>query len=226
MEKIEFTPKQWVLVRDNEDGRWALAQFSNMWNDSYVVVGGIVWNHCIPYEGNEHLLGTTDDYVEPYKPKDGDFIAIKVYEKEIAGTNHWICIFKSISDSICAYAGLAIDGHLVNKGNGANYNKDWMEYARPATEEEKQLLLDAIHKEGKDWDAEKMEVVDYKWSPERLEEYHYCKFNDELNEFEVETTKNYELPSDVNRVKSGNCYKEWVDCSDRCDKMNKLLKGE
>jgi hypothetical protein len=30
-----------------------------------------------------------------------------------------------------------------------------------ATEAEKQILLDAMHAKGKDWDAEKCEVVDY-----------------------------------------------------------------
>ena len=31
------------------------------------VVGGGKWEHCIPYEGNEHLLGTTNDCDEFYK---------------------------------------------------------------------------------------------------------------------------------------------------------------
>lgn len=33
----------------------------------YMVVGGIRWKYCIPFEGNEHLLGTTDDCDEYFK---------------------------------------------------------------------------------------------------------------------------------------------------------------
>lgn len=61
----KFKPFQRVLVKKHAGQPWYADLFSNI--DSfcmYVCVGG-VWKYCIPYEGNEHLLGTTD---EP-KPK-------------------------------------------------------------------------------------------------------------------------------------------------------------
>ena len=76
--KFEFTPKQWVLVRDGDtDGdmhEWTLAQFSHFQeytrNNPYVTCGGLCWQECIPYEDNERLRGTTDEYEPPYEPKD------------------------------------------------------------------------------------------------------------------------------------------------------------
>ena len=41
------------------------------------------------------------------------------------------------------------------------------------TEAEKQALLDAMHAQDKDWDAEKCEVVDYVWKPKRGENFWY-----------------------------------------------------
>lgn len=40
---------------------------------------------------------------------------------------------------------------------------------RPATDEERNELLEALHGLGKDWDAEKMELVDLKWKPKEGE---------------------------------------------------------
>lgn len=59
----EFKPFDKVLVRDDIGGVWRLAQyeFKDKNKEIYMhsVVGGVYWRYCIPYEGNEHLLGTT-----------------------------------------------------------------------------------------------------------------------------------------------------------------------
>lgn len=59
----DLKPKDWVLTRENSDDVWKLDIFSHsQWDDSevcyhYYCVGG--WNYeCVPYEGNEKLLGT------------------------------------------------------------------------------------------------------------------------------------------------------------------------
>lgn len=59
--KYEFTFRQLVLVRDDEDIKWEVAEFAYIDNDDflkYCTIGGSAWKYCIPYEGNEHLLGT------------------------------------------------------------------------------------------------------------------------------------------------------------------------
>lgn len=62
--KCPFEPFQKVLVRDDEDGTWKAGYFSNYDEDDnqlpYICVGSL-YKLCIPYEGNEHLLGTNNN---------------------------------------------------------------------------------------------------------------------------------------------------------------------
>lgn len=59
--KCPFKPFDKVLVRDSEDSVWKAGYFSNYDEDDeslpYICVGSL-YKLCIPYEGNEHLLGT------------------------------------------------------------------------------------------------------------------------------------------------------------------------
>lgn len=56
-----FKPFQKVLVRDDKDDVWKADYFSHYEEDDeslpYICVGSF-YKLCIPYEGNEHLLGT------------------------------------------------------------------------------------------------------------------------------------------------------------------------
>lgn len=66
MNDNNFKPFQQVLVRGNDTEEWVCGIYSHY--DSVLkshCVMGAFYNECIPYEGNEHLLGTTN---EP-KPK-------------------------------------------------------------------------------------------------------------------------------------------------------------
>lgn len=62
--KCPFKPFDKVLVRDDEDEVWKADYFSHYeWDDKiapYVCVGSY-FRQCIPYEGNQHLLGTTNN---------------------------------------------------------------------------------------------------------------------------------------------------------------------
>ena len=62
--KREFKSFDKVLVRDIP-GQWSAAYYSHYdkEEDKYSC-GGVLFDECIPYKGNEHLLGTTD------KPKE------------------------------------------------------------------------------------------------------------------------------------------------------------
>lgn len=56
--KYEFKPFEKVLVRDYDYKEWRCDSFSHMSKDGeYSCIGGS-WKKCIPYEGNEYLLGT------------------------------------------------------------------------------------------------------------------------------------------------------------------------
>lgn len=61
--KHEFKPFDKVLGRDSDDEEWHADFFSHMKKYSgrvaFKCIGFAYWQ-CIPYEGNEHLLGTCD----------------------------------------------------------------------------------------------------------------------------------------------------------------------
>lgn len=62
--KIELKPFDKVLVRDHNTRKW-VAELFGFKSDTgrYYCVGG-TWSQCIPYIGNESLLGTTKDVEE------------------------------------------------------------------------------------------------------------------------------------------------------------------
>lgn len=63
----QFKPFDRVICRDEENCVWTANLFSHMipcLEYQYCVVGGARYAQCIPYEGNEHLIGTTE------KPKE------------------------------------------------------------------------------------------------------------------------------------------------------------
>lgn len=55
-----------VLARDTDNSMWTATLFSHLRGMTFYTVGGW-YNQCIPYEGNEHLLGKCDDCDEYYK---------------------------------------------------------------------------------------------------------------------------------------------------------------
>lgn len=59
--KVELKPFDKVLVRDSKSDYWRATLFSHINENGcyYCVWAG--WTYCIPYEGNEHLLGTNKD---------------------------------------------------------------------------------------------------------------------------------------------------------------------
>ena len=60
-----------VLVRDDNNSAWINAFFGlcdTTTNKKYPFIASAVnWSQCIPYEGNQHLLGTCDECDEYYK---------------------------------------------------------------------------------------------------------------------------------------------------------------
>lgn len=60
-QKSQFKPFEKVLVRDSESDKWRCAFYSHFNSESrypHSTTGGI-YAMCIPFEGNEHLVGTT-----------------------------------------------------------------------------------------------------------------------------------------------------------------------
>lgn len=62
-QEYEFKPFDKVLVRDADHEIWQPAFFSCK-KGLFRTIGCNDWGQCIPYEGNEHLLGTTNEFEE------------------------------------------------------------------------------------------------------------------------------------------------------------------
>ena len=110
----------------------------------------------------------------------------------INGLDRWTIIFKDEKDREIN----PFEYHvMLNCVNGMFYNQicsdnGWYE----STESEKQELLEALHKKGKDWDAEKLQIIDYVWKPKREERY-FCPsiYDDSLF---IEMTWNNDMADD------------------------------
>ena len=64
-----FKPFDKVLARDTENEKWVASLFSNFEYGAFphkFVCIDTCYTQCIPFEGNEHLLGTTDMPSEEY----------------------------------------------------------------------------------------------------------------------------------------------------------------
>lgn len=60
----QFKPFERVLVRDRCNETWRAAFFSYINEYKRYVTTSMAWKYCIPYEGNESLLGTDKDVEE------------------------------------------------------------------------------------------------------------------------------------------------------------------
>ena len=57
----QFKPFDKVLVRDRDADEWECNLFSRIDEEGLYYCVSSWWMQCIPYEGNEHLLGTTNN---------------------------------------------------------------------------------------------------------------------------------------------------------------------
>ncbi len=60
-QKVELKPFDKVLVRDSKSDNWRANLFGYIGKDGYYRCVYANWVYCIPYAGNEHLLGTTNN---------------------------------------------------------------------------------------------------------------------------------------------------------------------
>ena len=60
-----FNPFDKVLVRQDDSCTWGVSFFSR-YDGMFLCCSNVCFTQCIPFEGNEHLLGTTDMCDEMY----------------------------------------------------------------------------------------------------------------------------------------------------------------
>lgn len=59
--EVKLKPFDKVLVRDSKSNNWRANLFSHIDKNGNHYCIWANWHYCIPYEGNEHLLGTTKE---------------------------------------------------------------------------------------------------------------------------------------------------------------------
>ena len=100
-----------------------------------------------------------------WEPKDGD-----IFFREDTKTQ--FILRKKDGNIAYCYAGVNIDGNLVID-NGRNWTEVFNKY-RPATEEEKQRLFDALAKKGKRWNAEEKRIEDLPRWRAKMGDFYFC----------------------------------------------------
>ena len=144
--------------------------------------------------------------------KDGDFVATN----NLSGK--FLIIYKSKRELSDAYYHAATyNGYCENY---VAYN-DWCVCydARIATEEEKQFLLDALHTNGKDWDADKKQIVDYRCKPKVGDTYYYIDCFLDI----IDDIWSGDRMDDLVYT-SGNCFKTKDEAKKYADKFSEILK--
>ena len=72
----QFKPFERVLVRDGNNDKWCVGLYSHPNGLEHIVAGG-TFLQCIPYEGNEHLVGTDKSREEPETFAFGEHVEVR-----------------------------------------------------------------------------------------------------------------------------------------------------
>lgn len=144
---------------------------------------------------------------DKWEPKDGDFIA---FGADVIG------IFKEHGkESHASYVVLS-DGCLYYDSCG------WgMSNMRPATEEEKERLFDALAKEGKRWNAKEKRIEDLpRWRALYKENYYFIG-----SELTVDCQSEIGHVIDDNRYNAGNYFKTGEAAEKVANKLREIFKN-
>ena len=144
--------------------------------------------------------------------EDGDFCAF------IGKHFFWFYIYKSENNYYSSF----YHAFMRNDFEKPSYNNSCDAIrlkTRLATEEEKQLLLDALHADGKDWDADNNQIVDYQCKPKIGDTYYYIDcFLDVVDDIWSDDRM------DDLVYTSGNCFKTKEEAQRYADKFSEILK--
>ena len=143
--------------------------------------------------------------VEPQFKK-GDFVFCK-------GECQYIAIFKDGESGYFNYFARI----YANEELGFNSYSTWL-IERLATPEEKQLLIDKMRENGKDWSEEKCEVVDYVEMIEEGQSYWYLSIGEDG------VSKDFEQEAGFKRHYGQHRFKTKQLSQIACVKLNETLK--
>ena len=164
-----------------------------------------IWDKIIQEYG-EAICGKK---AKKYEPKDGDFISF--------GTG-LISIFKNTEKYwFNNYATLCGDCLTL-------FKEGWVgENIRPATEEEKKLLIDKLSEVGKRWNEEKKCLENVRWRANDGYHYYYLLFGDA--DLLVTETTDIRTYKDDERYNRGNYFKTRETAEKTATQIREILKN-
>lgn len=76
--ETKFKCKDEIIFRYDDTYVWQYGIFSNYSEDGFCLVGAYISKNCqiLPYEGNQHLVGTTDSPVQEEKLEVGEIVIV------------------------------------------------------------------------------------------------------------------------------------------------------
>lgn len=163
-----------------------------------------------------------DNYSElhlPEKWKDGDILVNKNADYKFCVFDDYLSKTGSGNELFFFHCEVASHkGERYLKSNNRRYFHDVNDY-RMATTQEVEKFHEALNMYHKDWDAEKKQVVDWKWKPNDNEEYYYI-----LSDGKVRSCAWLDDEIDNSRFSIGNCFKTEEEAEAMAEKLKKLLK--
>ena len=155
---------------------------------------------------------------EKWEPRDGEIVAWRKTQDQ----NKWaISVYKEKNRGYC---------HLFTSGIVGFDRTNTLDIGEihPATATEKQLLFDALAKEGKMWDAKKKQVVDLpRWRAENGEDYVCIMISrDKIEIYRYNNTKNYCACSlETNQDLECNCFKTYEAAEKVAEQIREIFKN-
>lgn len=164
--------------------------------------------------GSEFAEVIMDNYREiklPEQWRDGDFLAGR------RGNLFVVFSHKGQNFSFVAYMQASEDGVQEYPNGVICFREDY----RLATDEEAKRFREQLHKHGKEWDAEKKKLVEWKWKPKFGEKYFVVNTFGRVDHF---IWTNGTVDNGFYNV--GNCFATRKEAEVTREKFMKLLKGD
>lgn len=172
---------------------------------------------------NDRLDISVELEKERYEPRIGDIVCFTLCPYYLH-SDRYVAIFGRLKgDILMPYCiGLSFDGkveHFYKKMHMPD-TKDMIRSIRPATEEEKKLLIDKLAEAGKKWNPDTKQIEDVRWRAEKGEVYFHLVENKEV----VKQT-DMRLACDDRRYENGNYFKTREAAQKAADQIREIFRN-
>lgn len=164
---------------------------------------------------NEEGQIIMDNYTElhlPEKWKDGDVLVSDEGLFFVLRGDFELGVKKEHASAYCCVSEhqICLSGHI-----------EQIDYPHLASPSEVEHFHELMHKYGKDWDAGKKQVIDWRWKPKEGDRYYIIGDDGDVV---PDTWDGCDL--DADRYNFGNCFRTEEEAKAMAEKVKKLLKGE